>query len=178
MKIKLARTTIICVFLMTLGSIQNSFAQESKKSNKIEFKSFSFSAFPLEYFKTKNGGFGSVTLDASLALNENIFSFLINGSQELSILGSESVGYSQYNLMYGREVEIDNKFSAEFHGGLGYFSRSNLNEKSGIGVPVMLKVKYTFRKRFSMGVRLTHNFNSIENILTFGVLFQWDFLKK
>ncbi|MEQ6125173.1 hypothetical protein AAON49_13275 [Pseudotenacibaculum sp. MALMAid0570] len=163
---------VACYLLLTIVNFNSISSQEDVSSNRFQFSSISFSTFPLEY-AFADGGMMSTTLDIGFAVRKNLFSIALNGAT-----GIFSTSAHQFNLMYGRELDLGNRFSTELHIGLGRFSRVRLNRReSSLGIPLMLKVKHTFRKKFSMGFRITGNKNSVEDLITFGVLFQWDFLK-
>jgi hypothetical protein len=177
MKIKSTVTTIMCVCLTVFGCIQNSWSQESKRSNKIEFKSFSFSAFPLDLFFNENGNGASMTLDISLNSNKDIFTFLATGGSEISVLGGGgNTSFEQLNLMYGREMNLAKNIFIDLHAGVGYVSyKFRDNRNTTIGVPLMAKLRFKTGERFSIGLRLLENINSSSNVLSTGILFQWNY---
>lgn len=182
------------VFILLL-LIMNStyvFCQEvNDHQDKLKFKSFSIS--PIEVSKNSEnfeGGF-SITSDISYEYKKNIFTFSIATGRELllNIFGGKSKpdSFRQINLSYGRELHLGKVFSLEPYIGIGYFSFKSINldplekeykRESGIGVPLALKIKFNTSKNFFIGFRISYNLNSINNIETVGLLFQYNFPSK
>ena len=171
------------------------FSQNAEKKNKLKFNSFSFTvpeAYILKGFKNVYG----LSLDASVSYNQHVFALAYSAANKSSNDGwfqdSSSIRFEQFNFLYGREfrssehVFIDiyvgvgslnyDKKEVIYNGTLFGFGFDEMNESySVIGFPVVMKFRYLFREHFSLGIRVAGNFNSVSNLVAFGLLFQWNY---
>ena len=102
-------------------------------------------------------------------------------------LFDDNFTYAQVNLLYGREFKLSKGVYAEVHTGTGLIY---INEfKSGglfsglpsttttlntIGFPIIGKLRFHTGPRFSIGIQLGLNVNSVGTISTGGVFVQWN----
>ncbi|RKS42774.1 hypothetical protein BC962_3061 [Gillisia mitskevichiae] len=171
------KSNIVIVILIYLNS-NFTLAQESKltlNSTSIGIGLIGSSS------ETSDGGL-SISLDLSTKLNENIFSFYLNGGSELNLFDAEE-NYTEINLTYGRQIELNNWIKLEGHLGVGYFNYSvkngstnfTTNKESTIGFPFRVKLIFYTGKHFGIGINPNMNLNSLVNTYSGNIIFQYRF---
>ncbi len=172
------KTIIVAsIFLISVMGI----SQSDGKKEQFIFKSFSFS--PGVYSNNSNTGI-ALSGDINYAYNKNIYTFsaIAGGVVCGDFFGScRSENFEQLNILYGRELMLTKKIVIDVHAGLGYFSyksSSTIGTESGrsttVGFPLTAKLRFKTGNRFSIGLQLHANVNSVSTIYTAGVLFQWN----
>ncbi len=172
------KTIIIAsIFLISVMGI----SQSDGKNEQFTFKSFSFS--PSIYFNSSNTGI-ALSGDISYAYNKSIYTFsaIAGGVVCGDFFGScNSESFGQINILYGRELMLTKKIVIDVHAGLGYFSyksSSIIGTESGhsttVGFPLTTKLRFKTGNRFSIGLQLHANINSVNTIYAAGILFQWN----
>ena len=167
----------LLLFTFLFSFIFNVHAQDD--DNGIEFHSVSVS--PLNfYFANRDGGFG-VNLDVAFNKGKHIFKVYAGGAIEakLDILGvSPKDQFLEFNVMYGRELNIVDWFGIDFYAGAGYFdftydkfSSGEYNEGT-IGFPLQSKIRFNTGRIFSLGIQLHSNINSATIIYHPGIFVQ------
>lgn len=168
-------------FLLLICPCVTILAQENTTS---DFSYRSFSVTPVGLYIAKEPGL-ALSADVSFDYDQHIFSLGFQAGGELTIWGGGE-SYLQGNLHYGREFFITPKFIIEVYGGVGFLHfqeygiRSSDLEKYGdiytntIGVPVGAKFLFLLGPRYSMGVNLHGNFNTVHTIGAIGLVFQWN----
>lgn len=185
MKTKNIFTFLFAVF-MTIAAI----GQDPGKKNKLKFNSFSVT---LERFFVENTeGGGARSFDASLSINENIF-----GVSATSAFSKKpkwtSETFEQTNFLYGREFKLSTDWFIGAFTGIGIFEREwkqtefssygwlgfsvdNKREfESTKGIPIVLKLRGVFKRKFSIGLKLQANLNTVANMGSAGLLLQWNY---
>lgn len=171
------------VFFTMLISFQN-YAQEAQNSQKFAYRSFSVS--PLGIYVGGNSGL-ALSADVSFDYGKNIFSLAIGTGTEGEFIG-KSDDFTEVNFLYGRSYQLSEKIFADLFVGAGYFSfntygyisdtgRKGDIDESTIGFPIGAKLQYKLGPRYSMGVKLGANINSVETIGTVGLVLQWNRLR-
>jgi|GEM_PF-3481430 hypothetical protein len=161
-------------------------SQEAEVSNKLAYRSFSIS--PLGIYAGSNTGV-AVSGDVSFDYGKNIFSLEFGAGTEGNFIGSNKA-FTEINLLYGRSFSINDKVFTEVFVGAGYFRfnsfgvvdpttgrKGELNE-STMGFPIGGKLQFQLGPRFSLGVKVGANINSLETIGVFGVVLQWNRIRK
>ena len=87
--------------------------------------------------------------------------------------------YSEFDLLYGREFIVSDWFKIEGQLGFGTFSQNNSitddSNRNTIGFPIRAKfLLYPFKK-FGLGFNPNLNVNSISNITSYNLIFQFKF---
>lgn len=166
------------LILFFLGVILSVTAQDENKG--IEFHSISFSPLNI-YFSDRDNGFG-MNLDVSFNTGKHIFKIYAGGASEFSInIGGENINdsFAEYNILYGRELEIKKWFGIDFFAGVGflnfkYDTGSSTEYKKGvIGFPLQSKIRFNTGRVFSLGVQLHSNINNATTIYQPGIFLQW-----
>ena len=130
---------------------------------------------------SSSGGL-SIGLDLSTKLNKNLFSLYLNAGSELNLFDAEE-NYTEINVTYGREIELNSWIGLEGHLGLGYFNYSvkngstnfNTIKESTIGFPVRVKLIFYTGKHFGIGINPNMNLNSLVNTYSGNIIFQYKF---
>lgn len=178
---KANKSRFIWVSVLLLMTSFTSEAQEGKGSNTLSYHSFSISPLGL-YFGSDTGI--AIGGDLSFDYGKNIFGLNLETGTDLNIPGS-SDQYVAANLLYGRSFKLNEKVFADWYVGAGYFNYQTYDyigntgrkgdiKENTIGVPIGIKLLYQFGPRYSMGVKLGANINSVENIGTLGLVLQWN----
>ncbi|MGO3182360.1 MAG: hypothetical protein ACTIJ9_05950 [Aequorivita sp.] len=161
-----------------------SFSQEEINTEKFSYRSFSITPMGL-YFGSNTGV--SLGADVSFDYGKNIFSANIESGTEGNFIGS-SDQYVAANLLYGRSFRLNEKIFTDVFVGAGYFnfltygyidsfrSKGDIKENT-IGFPIGAKVQFMLGPRYSMGLKLGANINSVESIGTLGLVLQWNKLR-
>lgn len=175
------KKTFALIFLnfITYGTAQN-------ENKGIEFHNISFSPLNI-YFADRDFGFGQ-NLDVSFNLDNHIFKlyagrgseFVINFEGD-GVFEGESINnsFGEYNLLYGRELEIKNWFGIDLFAGLGFFhckydgNSSREYTENVIGFPLQSKIRFNTGRTFSLGLQLNTNINSATTIYQAGIFLQW-----
>jgi len=133
------------IILLFFSFIENGTAQKDNK--EIEFHSISLSPLSI-YFADRDGGLGA-NIDVSFNSENHIFKIYVGGASEFTInLGGESIkdSFGEYNLLYGRELNIKKWLGIDLFTGVGFFnfvynggSSSGEYKKGVIGFPLQSK---------------------------------------
>lgn len=192
MKIK---NSLTFLFAMFMGI--TSFSQNSQRKNKLKFNSFSFVVPEVTIAKGLEFGLLGASLDASGSYNQHVFVFAYSAAEKTSNDGLftdfSSISFKQFNFLYGREFRSTEQFFIDIYAGIGSLNYNKeeqiyngtgffclgsekMSESSSvIGFPVVMKFRYLFRERFSLGIKVTGNINSVANLASIGLLFQWNY---
>jgi hypothetical protein len=168
---------IVILILLCFGSTF-ALAQE----NKLKISSTSLGVGIIDSSSATSSGGLNVSLDVSTRLSEHIFSFYLNRGAELSLFDAEE-NYTEINVTYGREVELNSWIKLEGHLGLGHFNYSVKNgstdfktqRESTIGFPFRLKLIFYTGKHFGIGINPNMNLNSLVNTYSGNIIFQYKF---
>ncbi len=188
------RNILTLLFVVFIGI--GAFSQNDERKNKLKFNSFSFTVPEAYISKGFKNGFG-LSLDASVSYDQHVFAFAYSGASNSSSDGwfqdSSSISFEQFNFLYGREFRSSEHVFIDIYAGVGSLNYDKkeviyngtgffglgfdeMNESSSvIGFPVVMKFRYLFREHFSLGIRVAGNFNSVSNLVSFGLLFQWNY---
>lgn len=156
-------------------------SREEEVSQNFAYRSFSFS--PLGIFAGGNTGVAA-SADVSFDYGKNIFSLAIGGGTEGNFIGS-SDDFTEVNFLYGRSFPLSEKIFTDIFVGAGYFhfntydvipetGRKGDIDESTIGFPIGAKVQFMLGPRYSMGLEVGANINSLETIGTIGLVLQWN----
>ncbi len=156
-------------------------SQEMEISEKFAYRSFSIS--PLGIYAGGNTGV-AVSGDVSFDYGKNIFSLGIGAGTEGNFIGS-SDDFTEVNFLYGRSFSLSEKMFTDVFVGAGYFrfntygvinevGRKGEIDRSTIGFPIGAKLQFMLGPRYSMGLKLGANINSLETIGTVGLVLQWN----
>lgn len=173
------------VILLGISVLLNIFsvdAQEEGRSEKFAYRSFSFS--PLGIYAGGNSG-PAFSGDVSFDYGKNIFILEIGAGTEGNIIGN-SDAFTELNLLYGRSFPLSEKIFTEVFAGAGYFhfntygvidsetgKRGEIDKKT-IGFPIGAKLQFKLGPRYSMGVKVGANINSVETVGMAGLILQWN----
>ena len=174
------------------------FSQESK----LKFHSISIA--PLNYYFDSDLDGAVNSIDIALKKGKHVYKVfgLAGGETQMITIGSATVtrSFFEVDVMYGREFKANKWLYFDFYGGLGYFERIvstperipgsgtgglfqtydytyNIDRTSTIGFPIQSKIRYKVGNRFSLGLQLHANFNSIKSSYSIGPFVQWYFGK-
>ncbi|NGX83639.1 MULTISPECIES: hypothetical protein [Aequorivita] len=177
LKIKFVISSFL-YFLISLTTI----AQTEANSNKFAYRSFSIS--PLGVFVGGNSGV-AVSGDVNFNYGKNIFGLEIGAGTEGSFIGSNDE-FTEVNFLYGRSFPLSEKIFTDIFVGAGYFHfntygvvdsntgrRGDITENT-IGFPIGAKLQFSLGPRYSMGLKLAANINSVESIGALGLSLQWN----
>lgn len=160
-------------------------SQEENVSKKFSYRSFSIS--PIGIYAGSNSGV-AISGDVSFDYGKNIFGLGLGAGTEGNFVGS-SDDFTEVNLLYGRNFQLSDKIFTDVYLGAGYFHfhtydvipdtgrKGDISERT-IGFPIGAKLQFMFGPRFSMGVKLGANINSVESIGTLGMVLQWNSKRK
>ncbi|TXE19898.1 hypothetical protein ES692_01165 [Psychroserpens burtonensis] len=168
----------IMLILLFLSFILNGHAQD--ETNKLKLHSISLAPLNL-YFANRDGGF-VVNLDVGFNYGKHIFKvYAGQGSQfKINFIG-EAIqdSFDEYNIMYGRELQINEWLHIDFFGGLGFFNfkydENSRREytKGSVGLPLQSKIRFNINKNVALGLQLHSNINSATSIYQPGIFVQW-----
>ena len=171
---------ILLGFLFLLITFQVC-SQVEDSSEKFAYRSTSISPIGL-YFGSETG----VTIGADLSFDyrKNIFSLNFDAGTEGNFVGS-SDQYVAANILYGRSFHLNKNIFTDLYAGAGYFNfrtydfigtsgRKGDIKESTIGFPIGAKFLYQLGPRYSMGLKVGANINSLETIGTVGLVLQWN----
>lgn len=167
--------------IFVLLNIFPSVSQEDEISDGFSYRSFSIT--PLGIYVGSNTGV-AFSGDVSFDYGKNIFSLGIGVGTEGNFIGS-SDDFTEVNFLYGRSFPLSEKIFTDIFVGAGYFHfntydfidetrRKGTISESTIGFPIGAKVQFMLGPRYSMGVKLGANINSLETIGTVGLVLQWN----
>lgn len=172
---------ILFGFFLLLITFQVS-SQEKEDSQKLAYRSFSIS--PLGIYAGGNTGV-YISGDINFDYGKNIFGLGVGAGTEGNLLGSNDDVY-EINLLYGRSFSLNGKIFTDFFVGAGYFhfntygiidtktrKRGEIDD-STIGFPIGAKLQFRLGPRYSMGIKVGANINSLESIGTLGLVLQWN----
>jgi len=161
---------LFCLFIFSIGAI--TFGQNTDQKHKLSFRSFSIT--PIEVYFNSNSGGGAITGDLSFSSGKNIFTFSGSIGEEFVIWGTSDT-FQQLNILYGREYKLNDWLFFDTHAGVGLFLyNSNGNNFTGVGIPIVAKLRFKTGKKFSLGFKIQDNINSAYNIFSVGILLQWN----
>lgn len=155
---------------------------QEESSTRLGYRSFSIS--PLGIYVGNNGGF-ALSADVSFDYGKNMFSLGFRGGSEGNFIGHND-SFTEVNFLYGQSFPLNEKIFTEVFIGAGYFhfntygvidSRTNRKgeiDNKTIGFPIGTKLQFKLGPRYSMGIGLAANINSVESIGTLGLVLQWN----
>lgn len=167
------------LFVIFLLSALTVVAQEENSRN-FGYRSFSIS--PLGIFSSPSGLI--LKGDVSFDYGKNIFSLGLGTGTEGEFIGN-SDSFSEVNLMYGRSWFLNEDIFMDVYAGAGYFryishgfieeldKKGEIKENT-IGFPFGAKFQYVLGPRFSLGLYVGANLNSINSIGSLGLVLQWN----
>lgn len=152
----------------------------SQNNEKIKFSYISFGTglYSQQHINT-NGIAGNI--DVSVQYKKNLivlyttFGFGTNKKKSIFIFDNFS-SFTELDLLYGKEFKIADWFKPEAHIGVGIFSYNNSileQNNSSIGFPVRAKLLFYPSKNFALGFNPNYNINSINNIFSYNLIFQF-----
>ncbi len=166
---------LLITFLSSI--IFNVYAQDD--DNGIEFHSVSLSPLSV-YFSNRDGGVG-LNLDVAFNKGKHIFKVYAGGAIAASdiVLGdNKNDQFLEFNLMYGRALNLTNWFGIDLYAGVGYFDfyydkGSSVEYNVGtIGFPLQSRIRFNTGRFFSLGVQFHSNINSATTIHLPGIFVQ------
>jgi len=174
------KSLILCGLLFLLISFQ-CHSQEDQVSDNFAYRSFSISPFGI-YAGGSNGV--TVSGDVSFDYGKNIFSLGLGAGTEGNVIGKNH-DFFEVNFLYGRSIPLSGKIFTDIFIGAGYFhfntfgfipeiGRSGDISEKTIGFPIGAKFQFKIGPRYSMGLKLGANINSVETIGTLGLVLQWN----
>jgi len=176
------RIVVVLLLLVSFGPL---FSQEETDTDTNSFKYHSFSFSPLGLFNDGNIGGLVFNTDLSFVYKEkHLVSLAVSFASETEILFEEfNDQLKQYNLLYGREFKMNDTVFIDLHAGLGYFSyesedvdrnRQGVEQKETIGLPLLVKFRFKTGARFSLGLQVQSNINSVNSMIGAGIVLQWN----
>lgn len=173
------------IFIICLFFCFNISAQDDNKGLEFHSISISLNGYLAEGFDSdlqdKNSGFG-LNFDIAVNKGPHIFKLYAGGGSEvnLDLWGeSENDKFKEYNLMYGRELNIKEWFGIDLFAGVGFFryiyerSSQTKSKKGVFGFPLQSKIRFNTGRIFSLGLQLHSNINSATTIFQSGIFVQW-----
>lgn len=129
-----------------------------------------------------SGGWFGMGLDVSSRLNKSLVSFYMNVGSEFNLFDAQE-NYTELNLTIGRELRLIDWIKLEGHLGLGYVNYGIKNSstnfikenKSTVGFPFRVKLVFYTRKHFGIGLNPNVNLNTLVNIYSGYIIFQYKF---
>ena len=173
---------IVFLGIMVFFNIFPALSQEEERpAEKFSYRSFSIS--PVGIYA---GGHNGVTVngDVSFDYGKNIFSLGLGVGTEGNVMGKNH-DFFEVNLQYGRSFPLSEKIFTDVFIGAGYFHFNSFGAipeigrngdigENTIGFPIGAKLQFLLGQRFSMGIRLGANINSVESIGTLSLVLQWN----
>lgn len=142
------------------------------QNNGLEYHSFSLT--PFEVFGNEDFAGLAATADLTFSSNGHLLSVNASTGAEIAIFG-RARSYTQLNLLYGREIEVENWFFIDVHAGAGLFLYDKGETTIGKpAFPTVVKFRFKTGPRFSFGLKYQGNFNSIKNVYSAGLVLQWN----
>lgn len=160
------------------------FAQ-SKNENGLKFRSIS-AGFGVCVGKINDGGL-NFYIDATTALKKNLFiaSIVTGGEAQIDMGGSiiSKRNFKEFDLLYGREMNVYKFFKIETHIGLAVFNEiyrngtTNFNDVSEtvIGLPIKIKILLYSYDHFALGINPNVTINSIDTMYSGNLILQYKF---
>ncbi len=156
-------------------------SQENEISENFAYRSFSIS--PIGIYVGTNTGV-AISGDVSFDYGKNIFSLAVGAGSEGSFIAHNDE-FTEINFLYGRSFLLSEKIFTDVFVGAGYFhfkTYGYINDRgwkgtikdNTIGFPIGAKVQFMLGPRYSMGLKLGANINSLETIGTIGIVLQWN----
>ncbi|MDC9724013.1 MAG: hypothetical protein PSN34_14750 [Urechidicola sp.] len=188
MKYKLLLVLFVCSTVL--------FSQE----DKLKFHSVSIAPANY-YFDAHVDGFAA-SIDVNFNKGKHIFKILgLVGDEVKTLTFGPGVRKNSYeiNILYGRELKVNNWLYFDFFGGVGYFEQvitiperipgsgsfnglwqvyeyeNKKDRAKTIGFPLQSRIRFKTGFRFSLGLQLHANLNSVNAIYTLGPFVQWRF---
>lgn len=158
--------------ILFFSIILNINAQE--KDKETLFYSISFS--PLNIYSDNTSGGLGLNADVSFNKGNHIFKIYLGCATEFKLFGGAADTFVEYNLLYGRKLEITKWVGIDLFAGLGYFNFSDSSLKSKketIGFPLQGKIRFNTGPKFSLGLQLHRNTNNVKNVNHYGIFLQW-----
>jgi len=177
--------TILSLLLFLLFSFV-SFGQDNEDNDKLppklEFHSVSFS--PLDFYITDQTEGLSIKLDLAIKKERHIFK--LQGSFGLDFAtisqgSSKPENFYELNLLYGREISINNWLYYDVFGGVGLFIATEYNDQSfktqssTVGIPIQNRLRFQTKSKFGAGLQFQINLNSLKTIYSPGFFIQLKF---
>ena len=164
--------TLILSFILSVN------AQDDNKGIEFHSISFSLNGYLAEGLDSEydNDQYG-IGLNFDIAMNKGLHIFKLYGSigGEADILGGDY--FREYNLMYGRELNIKEWFEIDFFAGIGFFKYNydtSSPNKFVVGFPLQSKIRFNTGRIFSLGIQLHININSTTTMFyQSGIFCQW-----
>ena len=185
-------------FILMLFISLNFHGQENKE--KLQIESFSLTLGSYKPQKG-NDEFSPWYVDFNLTTNykNHLFQVSIDGTYRwlLAFIGESPKRKNiQISLLYGRRIKINNKFNFELFSGVGYLKETYTTDNfttwkedfsfikdlpnnsvkklslNSFSVPIKLRLMFDYSKKASFGINYSHNFNSISNYNSTGLIFR------
>lgn len=167
---KTIKKQILGILIFLIGTL--SYAQSTTQNDKFKYHSFSIT--PLEVFFNEYSGGLAITGELSYAINNNIFSFSATLGEEIGIFG-RGERFQQLNVLYGRELKLKEWLFVDVDAGVGLFRlNDDHHSDASLGLPIVTKLRFKTSDKFSIGLKLQGNINSVENIYSIGLLLRWN----
>ncbi|MFT5890559.1 MAG: hypothetical protein ACI9Y7_000652 [Dokdonia sp.] len=175
---EIVKKVIFIVFLLPVLA----YSQKDETLNKFKFHATSISPLSVYVYSFEPGAGGGLALSADVSFEyskKHLFSLGVATGSEINILGPSN-NFGEINVLYGREFALSRTLFFEVHGGAGYFNFSSRSGSRGtehmstIGFPLVTKLRIMTGSRFSLGVQIKGNFNSIKSYYTGGLILQWN----
>jgi len=156
-------------------------SQEESVSENFSYRSFSIS--PLGIYSGGSSGW-AISGDVSFDYGKNIFSLGLGAGTQGNYIG-RSDSFNEVNLLYGRSFALSEKVFTDVFVGGGYFHFNTYGlidatgkkgeiDESTIGFPLGVKFQLMLGQRYSMGIKLGGNINSVQSLVTTGLVLQWN----
>lgn len=165
--------TIIIVFSSLLSE-----AQESAAKLKLYAANVGFGF----YYIAKNGvedGGATFLADATFSIEKNLISASYLTGAQVGILRNSEHHFDELSLLYGRDWKVANWLHFEGFAGLGYYNQKSetieIADDNSVSFPLRLNSKLYFTKKFGMGINTNYSINSVNNNLSFNLLFHYKF---
>ena len=165
--------TIITILTILMGLI--GFSQTDLINEKLSYHSFSIT--PIEIFFSRYADGIAISGDLSYSVKNNIISLSGTAGTQMTLFGKDD-SFNEQNILYGKEFKLTDWFLIETHAGIGLFSYTYSEDikETKTGIPLVTKLRFKTGDRFSLGLKLQANINSIENIRSFGIVLQGNHL--
>lgn len=172
------------LLLLLCYSTSSVFAQ-IKNENGLKFRSIS-AGFGVCAGKINDGGL-NFYIDATTSLKKNLFSasIVIGGETQIDMGGSITPkrDFKEFDLLYGREINLYKFFKIETHIGLAVFNEVYRNGTTGfndvsetvIGLPIKIKCLFYTSDHFALGVNPNVTINSVDTMYSGNLIIQYKF---
>lgn len=173
------------------------FSQEAE--HQLKFNSVDIS--PLGFYLNNETDGIAFSIAVTLKKDKNLFKLFGLAASELetpSFGPTNSESFSELSVLYGRNILIRKSMYIDGFLGFGYFSHTQTTSlaipgsgggglfsepnydnvdyhTSTIGFPIQGRIGFQTGKRFSLGLQLHSNINSIKTYYSSGLFLQWKF---